>query len=115
MPLTFVPVQQLVDVLVGAGLSASANPEDVNLPGAWVTVEQITPLTMDGALQLSAVVYLVAGDSDYTRAYSSLAELYGLMAGVLVPDGPVVPQGVVMPGNATVLPALRVPVNLIDN
>lgn len=112
--LSFAPVQQLVDLLVGAGLSASTNPEDVNLPGAWVTVEGVRALTVDGALQLECVIYLVTGEQDYARAYGQLAELYNLAHGAGVePDGLVVPQGVVMPGPPVPMPALRVPINLI--
>lgn len=114
MSLSFTPLTQLAQLLTDAGVSASTNPEDVTLPGAWVTVEGIRQLTMDGALQLECVVYLVSGDTDHLRAYEALAELYNtIVPSSLVPDGVVVPQGVVMPGNSTAMPALRVPVNLI--
>lgn len=112
--LDFTPVTQLVELLTGAGLSASTNPEDINPPGAWVTVEGIRALTIDGALQLECVIYLVAGEQDYARAYGTLAELYNTASGAGVePDGLVVPQGVVMPGTSVPMPALRVPINLI--
>jgi hypothetical protein len=110
--LSFEPVQQLVQLLVGAGMSASTNPEDVTMPGAWVTVEGVRAITLTD-IQLECAVYLVVGDQDYARAYTALADLYNQAATVLSPDGLVVPQGVVMPGNPTPLPALRVPVNLI--
>lgn len=112
--LDFANLDQLVAVLRGAGMSASVNPEDVNLPGAWVTVEGIRTLTVDHQLQLACVVYLVAADADYARAYAQLAELYNqAIPAALTPDDVVVPQGVVLPGNSTPMPALRVPVNLI--
>lgn len=112
MPLSFAPLQQLVELLQGAGMSASLNPADVNLPGAWVTMTQLQPITLAGDIEIQAVVYLVAGDTDYAQAYDQLADLYNTAATVLDPDGPVTPQGVVMPGNTTAMPALRVPVNL---
>lgn len=112
--LSFAPLDELVQLLVDAGLSASTNPEDVNLPGAWVTVEAISTLSVDWSLQLECVVFLVVGEQDYRRAYTKLAELYNAAtAAGVIPDGPVVPQGVVMPGVAAPMPALRVPINLI--
>lgn len=114
--LSFEPVQQLVQLLRGAGVRADTDPAKLNLPGAWVTVEDIRPLTLGGQLQLAAVVYLIVGDTDYSRAYTQLAALYNkVVPGQLTPDGPVIAQGVVMPGNPTPLPALRVPVNLITD
>lgn len=112
MPLSFAPVTALVDALVAAGVRATLNPADLNLPAAWVNVETIRALTVDGSLQLEVAVYLIAPDGDYTVAYDTLAELYNATATVLSPDGPVTPQGVVLPGTSTALPALRVPVNL---
>lgn len=112
--LDFGPVQQLVSLLVGADVRASTNPEDVNPPGAWVTVTGVRTLTIDGSLELECAVYLIAADTDYARAYTVLAELYNLaVPAAFTPDGVVVPQGVVMPGSSIPLPALRVPVNLI--
>lgn len=111
--LSFGPVQALVELLRGAGLRADMDPASLNLPGAWVTVDAIRTLTVDGAVQLECVVFLIVGDTDYERAYTKLAELFNLMGTVLEPDGPVTPQGVVMPGTSTAVPALRVPVNLI--
>jgi hypothetical protein len=111
--LTFQPVSDLVGLLRGADLRADEDPAKLNLPGAWVTVDTIRPLTVSGELELECSVFLIVGDKDYKRAYVKLAALYAKMATVLEPDGPVVPQGVVMPGTSTPLPALRVPVNLI--
>lgn len=112
--LDFGVLQQLAQLLEDTGMSASTNPEDVNLPGAWVTVQSVRTLTVDHQLQLECVVYLIAADTDYARAYTQLADLYNkVVPAVLVPDDAVTPQGVVMPGTPVPLPALRVPVNLI--
>jgi len=112
--LDFTPVAQLVGILNGAGMSASTNPEDINLPGAWVTVEGIRALTLDQQLQLECVVYLITADADYGRAYGQLAGLFNLATGAgVLPDDVVRPQGVVMPGSSIPLPALRLPINLL--
>lgn len=114
--LTFGPVEQLVDLLNAVeGVRATQNPADLTPPGVWVTVDAVNPLTVGGQLQLECSVWLVVGDADYRRAFTKLAELYNKVTTIgLVPDGPVVPQGLILPGTpSTPLPALRVPVNLI--
>lgn len=112
--LSFAPLTQLAELLAATGMSASTNPEDVNVPGAWVTVESVRRLVVGGDLQLECVVYLIAPESDYHHAYAQLAELYNqAQAAGVIPDDVVVPQGVVLPGTPTPLPALRVPVHLI--
>lgn len=113
MEFTFAPVDALVTALVAAGVRSTVDPSDLNTPGAWVTVEGIQAANLAGTHRLLCAVYLVAGDQDYRRAMTALADLYNLaIPGVLLPDGPVVPQGVILPGDTTPLPALRVPVHL---
>lgn len=113
--LTFDPVFDLVDALQAADVRAAEDPADLNLPGAWVTVDQITPANMAGALRLECLVFLIVDDTDYKRALGRLAVLYNKVRTVLLPDGPVRPQAVLLPGDTTPLPALRVPVHLFDN
>ena len=105
-------LQELVELLEGAGVSASVDPAELNVPAAWVTLEGIRQLNLAGELELDAVVYLIVGDQDHRRAFDALAELYNKATTVLDPDGVVVPQGVVLPDNPTPLPALRVPVTI---
>lgn len=112
--LSFDPVEQLVELITGEGVRATQNPADLTPPGAWVTVDTITTLTLDLQLQLECSVWLVTGDLDPRRAYVKLATMYNQIAAVVIPDGPVVPQGLILPAAPTTpLPALRVPVNLI--
>lgn len=110
--LTFEPVEELVTLIKGAGLEASQDPSKLNMPGAWVTVDQIVPSTLAGGWEIQAVVFLIVGDQDYKRASTRLAEAFNKLHTVVTPDGPVRPQGVLMPGDPTPLPALRVPVSL---
>lgn len=113
--LTFQPVTDLVDLLEEAEVRATVDPSDLNLPGAWVTVESIQAANLAGTVRLGCAVYLVAPDQDYQRAMEALADLYNrVVPGVLTPDGPTVLQGVILPDTTTALPALRVPVNLFD-
>lgn len=115
--LTFQPVEDLVTLLRAQGLRADTDPGKVNVPGAWVTVESITYQGLGLVPTLSVVVYLVTGDKDHRRAMETLAGLHNqAIPAVLIPDGPVVPQGLILPSNPSQpLPALRVPVTLTES
>jgi hypothetical protein len=113
--LTFEPVTALLAALRGQELAADVDPSELNLPGAWVTVDQITTANVAGTERLEVSVYLIAADQDHMRAMEGLAALYNLAAAVIRPDGPVRPTAVVMPGDPTPLPALRVPVYLYES
>lgn len=109
------PMQQLVDMLVDAGVSASMDPAEVNLPGCWLALDSPVVANMAGQLRLECTLYLIAPDTDPRRALDALGGLFGTVTGLLHPDGRVVTQGVVMPGNPTPLPALAVPVYLYES
>lgn len=106
------PITDLVDLLTGAGLTASTDPGKLNLPGAWVTLDQVRVLTLAGQLRLECSVFLISPDTDDTRAIGQLAAMLDQLLTIGRPDGPVVTQGVVMPADTTPLPALRVPFHL---
>lgn len=106
------PVSDLVALLVGADIQASTDPADLNVPAAWVNLDSIDVVNVAGDLELRCRVFLIAPDTSPLRAMEILADLYTRVRQVLSPDGPVVTQGVVMPGDPTPLPALSVPVNL---
>lgn len=113
MDLTFEPIANLVTMLQEAGMDAAQDPSDLNLPGVWVTVEGIDPVTLDGSWQLDTVLFLIAPDIDHGRAAELLAELFNQLTALgVTPDGIVRPQGVIMPGDPTPLPALRFPLHL---
>lgn len=105
-------LDELLQLLRDAGLKASMDPSELNLPGAWLAVDQVAVANVRGDLRLSCLVFLVAADQDPRRAMGVLSGMYKKLATVLSPDGPVQTQGVVMPDNPTPMPALRVPVNL---
>lgn len=110
--LTFDCVEELVSLIKDTGLEAAQDPSELNLPGAWVTVDQIVPASLAGGYEVQALVFLIVQDQDYKRASRSLAAAFNKLHTVMSPDGPVRPQGVIMPGDPTPLPALRVPVKL---
>lgn len=102
----------LLAALEGAGLFASMDPAEVNLPGGWLALDEVRPFNLAGNLQLRCSLYLISADKDARRAVGVLAGLFNTARTVLTPDGPVVTQGVVMPSDPTPLPALRVPIYL---
>jgi hypothetical protein len=112
MPLTTAPFTELIDALGTAGVQTSMDPSELNLPGAWLALDQVRRAVVGGGLRLDCRLFLISPDTDPLRAVELLGELYDLAATVLSPDGPVLSQGVVMPGDPTPLPALSVPVFL---
>lgn len=114
--LSFQPLQDVADLLTGAGLRAALDPQDVDPPGAWVTLEEFSQRTVRGDLRVTAAVYLIAPNVDYRRAMEQLAQLFNLARTVLTPDGPVRAQGVILPADPTQpLPALRLPLFVPGN
>lgn len=110
-----VAIDQLVDLCrnLAPPLFVSMDPADVNPGrGAWLALDQIRPANVAGDLELRCSLFLISSDQDPRRALAALAPRLRALLSVVVPDGPVVPQGVVMPDSPTPLPALKVPVNL---
>lgn len=113
--LSFSSITDLVALLATVDIPASVDPADVNLPGAWIAVEDIThQVTLNGTMRLAVAVYLIVPDIDPRRAMESLAPVYNRLMEVVTPDGKVTPTGVVLPDNPTPMPALRVPVYLFE-
>ena len=105
--------QVVVDALAGVQLRASQDPAEVNTPGAWVVWEGVHVVNLRGSYRHLLAVYLVVGDQDWRRATGALSSLYNqAVPAAITPDRPVVPQGIVLSGSTTELPALRVPVHV---
>lgn len=109
---TMAPVDELVDALKAAGVACSMDAAELNLPGAWLALDEVRPFNLKGTLQLRMSLYLICPDTDPYRALGILSKLFNLTREALEPDGAVTPQGVVMPSDPTPLPALRVPIYL---
>lgn len=97
-------------------LPVSMDPANVNPPGGWLAIDEVRPaVTLGGDVELRCSLYLIAPDLDPRRALGKLVpQLNALTAAGLRADGPVTPQGVVLPGDPTPLPSLRVPVYLYE-
>lgn len=111
--LDFQPLIDLVAALRAADVRADLDPAGLNLPAAWVTCEGFQAASLGGGRKLFGVVYLLVADTDAQRSLEALADLYNqVVPNVFTPDGRTNVQGVQLPDSSTVLPALRVPVNL---
>lgn len=115
MDLSFAPVDELVELCAALDppLGVSMDPAEVNPGrGGWLALDEIRPANMAGAWELRCSLFLISPDVDHKRALVKLAPMLNRLRTVVRPDGPVVPQGVVLPGDPTPMPALRVPVYL---
>lgn len=113
--LDFAPVDQLVQLCaeLDPPLGVSMDPAEVNPGrGGWLALDEIRATNLAGQLELRCSLYLIAPDVDPRRALVKLAPMLNRLRTVVRPDGPVVPQGVVLPDSPTPMPALRVPVHL---
>lgn len=113
MDLTTAPLTEFIELLDAAEVFTSMDPAEVNLPGAWLAVDEIRPHNVAGQLRLVCSLYLISEDKDALRAVEQLAELFNKARTVFTPDGPSITQGVVLPDSSTPMPALRVPIHLI--
>lgn len=94
----------LVEVLNANGIHAVTDARDLVLPGAWVTVHDVSGV-LAGALTVRADVALVVGDLGTRTALGQLGDLLDKAADLLTFDEPVKPMIVTPPGGQP-MPAL---------
>lgn len=95
-----------------AGIPATTDPRNVNPPGAWVGLDQLTdPILYGGWATATAVVMLVAPDVGHPRALTILSDLLDTL-GVAVPVSTVAADTATLSASPTPLPALRCTVQI---
>jgi hypothetical protein len=110
-------LEDLCAALRGQGIPAAVNAEDVQVPGAWVTARDLTPLTLAGGLRITVHVWLVVSDADDATALDSLEQLLEGALEVLTVD-PATGDAVqlaatlVLPTMGTPLPAFQITTTL---
>lgn len=67
------------DQLAGAGVAAVLDTRDLNLPGAWVEPNTLTPAYLDGGMDASVTVVLVVPDSGPVESLNMLTDLLTLV------------------------------------
>lgn len=98
-------LDRIVAALTEAGIAATTDPRDLQIPGAWVTVHDITDPTLCGEYSVRADVCLVAADNGAPFEVDALGQLLDLAYTAVTFDEPVRPMTVTPPGLAP-LPAL---------
>ena len=104
---------ELVAMLEGAGLNATADPRDLVLPGVWVAPALIDYDRLDGDVYAGQwELYLIAPDNGPTESLDALSELAGLLRAV-VPFGEARTAAVQLSNHSPdPLPALQVTIEL---
>lgn len=98
-------LESVAAALRGAGINATTDPRDLILPGAWVTVHDVTDPVLCGGLTIRADVCLIAGDQGTPVYLDALGQMLDVAAGVLTLDEPGRPMTVAPPGLSP-MPAL---------
>jgi hypothetical protein len=102
---------QALDAVVAAlrstGMQATTDPRDLSIPGAWVTVHDVTETTLCGSLVIRADVHLIAGDMGSPQYLRDLDTLLDQAMGVLTLEEPARPA-VSTPSGVGPLPSLIV-------
>jgi hypothetical protein len=69
-------LQDVCDLLAGAGVAAVVNPADLDIPGAWVTPGEISYNTLSpDTFGFTMSIYLVAGDLPAKPALDALGSM----------------------------------------
>ena len=94
---------QLRSALAGeAGIPASLDPDSVQVPGAWIRVQRVTPTTLGGGATVRLQVHLLAPAVGTLEAWDLLSELLDKALTVIDPDEPVnTAANVVLPHTPT--------------
>lgn len=95
----------VVDTLNAAGVAATTDPRDLQVPGAWVTVHDVIDPTLCGVYTVRARVCLIASDNGMSHELDALGRLLDLAYDAVTFDEAVTPMTVTPPGMAP-LPAL---------
>ncbi len=108
---TLAPVAELRALLDAAGIRNAEDPARLTPPGVLVQVTGFDRDTL-AATVVACRLLLVVPAGDYQRSLSALVVLLNRVCEVVDPDGPTTAASLTLPGDATPLPALAVPLNL---
>jgi hypothetical protein len=106
-------VTDMVDALTGAGISAAADPQELNLPAVWVQLSTVAENLLSGDITVTLKLNLIAGDAGTLAALDTLSDLYQQVIGVVTPntDTDTTTVTVQLPDNPTSpMPALQLTV-----
>lgn len=95
----------IVDALTEVGIAATTDPRDLVVPGAWVTVNDVTDPMLCGGATVRAAVCLIASDNGAPYSLDALGDLLDKALPAVTIDEPARPMTVTPPGRGP-LPAL---------
>lgn len=104
-------LQHVTNVLQGAGMTADTDTDKLQPPCAWVAVDKLSAVYLDGGADLDLSVYLIAKATGYADELAQLQQLLDKALAVISPDGDIeLDQGVQT--SAGVLPAFKIPLTV---
>lgn len=103
----------LVDALDGVGITASAEAQDVPVPGSWLACRQLEKINRC-LYALTVDVYLIVPDAGPLVALDNLGTMLTSALSVLPAPAYAVDlaAAVILPHDGTPLPAFRIPITL---
>ena len=102
-------LEDLAELLTGAGVPATLERNSLQLPGAWVTPAVVGGFTLSGAAQLTAAVLLAVPAGGDLGPLKALTALLAKAETVLTPDEDV-DTSVVLSVRNNPVPAFRLAV-----
>ena len=110
-------VEDMVAALNAAGITAAADPGELNLPGVWVQLESVAHTLLSGGVTVRLRLYCIAGDAGTLNALDQLSALYVSVCELVTPntDTDTTAVGVQLPDNpSSPMPALQLSVDVLD-
>lgn len=107
-------LETLAADLTAAEVPATTDPTKIEVPGAWVTVDTLTPELMCGEFTATTAIYLIARDNGHSAALADLAEMLDRIAAIVPSITAAQPDSVSLPGYSGPLPALRTTATIGD-
>lgn len=105
---------EIAEALTSAGVPTTLDPTTVPVPGAWLTLQAVTPDLLGGLVSAVAELVLVAPDVGHVAAMTYLLDMYGDVIGLITAASQGTPDAVALPGHPGPLPALRLTFPLGD-
>lgn len=98
----------VVTVLETVDIPASVDPAEVTIPGAWISLREVSDFTMCGGGTVLVDVYLIAPDTMPRDALRILGDLTGLAMTVLDVEQLTTNDAVALPDGGRPKPAFKI-------
>lgn len=99
---------QIVEDLAGVGITATIDPAEIEVPGAWVTAREVDDFTIGGGGTVTVDVYLIAPDVMPRDAMDMLSSLGMQALAVLDVEQMTTNDSIQLPDGGRPKPAFRI-------